>query len=227
MSEKTQWDGLKALGLSDLAAAVVMGHAKTESGCETNRVQGDFEATRSWSRSYTSMVDAGEVSRDDFIFRGPGGGGYGWLQWTERSRKRGYYDNTKKLGVSIGSEAAALSWFWEEVNKPEFSVVRNALINGTDLRAMSDVFLRRFEMPADQSEAAAAYRAARCQEMLDKFAGSAPDASAEGPDPDMTIRLLQLCMSHDGYWPEDQLTGVKSPEFREKIKEYAADVAAT
>lgn len=227
MSEKTQWDGLKALGLSDLAAAVVMGNAFTESGCETNRVQGDFEATRSWSRSYTSMVDAGEVSRDDFIFRGPGGGGYGWLQWTERSRKRGYYENAKRLGVSIGSEEAALSWFWEEVNKPEFSVVRNALINGTDLRPMSDVFLRRFEMPADQSEAAAAYRAARCQEMLDKFGGSGPDAPADGPDPDMTIRLLQLCMAHDGYWPEDQLTGVKSPEFRVKIKEYAADVAAT
>lgn len=227
MSVKTQWDGLKALGLSDLAAAVVMGHAKTESGCETNRVQGDFEATRSWSRSYTSMVDAGEISRDDFIFRGPGGGGYGWLQWTERSRKRGYYDNAMKLGVSIGSEKAAISWFWEEVNKPEFSVVRNALINGTDLRAMSDVFLRRFEMPADQSEAAAAYRAARCQEMLDKFGGSAPETSAGGPDPDMTIRLLQLCMAQDGYWPEDQLTGVKSPEFRVKIKEYAADVAAT
>lgn len=225
MSEKTQWDGLKTLGLSDLAAAVVMGHAKTESGCETNRVQGDFEATRSWSRSYTSMVDAGEVSRDDFIFLGPGGGGYGWLQWTEKSRKRGYYDNAKKLGVSIGSETAALSWFWEEVNKPEFSVVRTALINGTDLRAMSDVFLRRFEMPADQSEAAAAYRAARCQEMLDKFGGSVPEASAGCPDPDMTILLLQLCMAHDGYW-HAPVDGIKSPEFRDAIKEYAADVAA-
>lgn len=227
MSEKTQWAGLKAYGLSDLAAAVVMGHAFTEAGCETNRVQGDFEATRSWSRSYTSMVDAGEVSRDDFIFRGPGGGGYGWLQWTERSRKRGYYDNAKKLGVSIGSEEAALSWFWEELHQPGFAVVRNALINGTDLRAMSDVFLRRFEMPADQSEAAAAYRAARCQEMLDKFGGSGPEPAAKTDGHDLAVADLQACMARDGYWPWDQITGTKSPEFRKKIVEYAADVAET
>lgn len=227
MSERTQWNGLKAYGLPDLAVSVVMGHAYTESGCETNRVQGDFEATRSWSRSYTSMVDAGEVSRDDFIFRGPGGGGYGWLQWTEKSRKRGYYDNAKKLGVSIGSEEAALSWFWEELHQPGFAVVRNALINGTELRAMSDVFLRRFEMPADQSEAAAAYRAARCQEMLDKYGGSTPEPAAKTDGHDLAVADLQACMARDGYWPWDQITGTKSPEFRKKIVEYAADVAAT
>lgn len=225
MSEKTQWDGLKALGLSDPAAAVVMGNAQCESGCETNRLQGDFEATRSWSRSYTSMVDSGEISRDDFIFRGPNGGGYGWLQWTERSRKAGYYDNARRLGVSIGSEKAALSWFWEELHQPGFAVVLEALVHGTDLRSMSDVFLRRFEMPADQSEAAASYRAARCQEMLDRFGGSSPDPDEDGWNFD--VALLQLQMARDGYWPKDRIDGKKSPEFREAIVKYAADVAAT
>ena len=227
MSEKTQWDGLKAFGLSDLAAAVVMGNAQCESGCETNRLQGDFEATRSWSRSYTSMVDSGEISRDDFIFRGPSGGGYGWLQWTERSRKAGYYDNARRLGVSIGSEEAALSWFWAELHQPGFAVVLDALEHGTDLRAMSDVFLRRFEMPADQSEAAAAYRAARCQEMLDRFGGSTPDAQPAVEDRDLAVASLQACMARDGYWSWDSITGKNDPAFREKLKEYAADVAAT
>lgn len=228
MSERTQWNGLKAYGLSDLAAAVVMGHAFTEAGCETNRVQGDFEVTRSWSRSYTSMVDAGEVSRDDFIFRGPGGGGYGWLQWTEKSRKRGYYDNAKRLGVSIGSEEAALSWFWEELHQPGFKPVLDALEHGTDLRAMSDIFLRRFEMPDDQSEKVAAYRAARCREMLDKYGGSEPEpAQAEDPATAAVVGMLQLCMAVNGYWHWNKITGEKSPEFRAKIKEYAADVAAT
>lgn len=225
MSEKTQWDGLKAFGLSDLAAAVVMGNAQCESGCETNRLQGDFEATRSWSRSYTSMVDSGEISRDDFIFRGPNGGGYGWLQWTERSRKAGYYDNARRLGVSIGSEEAALSWFWAELHQPGFAVVLEALEHGTDLRSMSDVFLRRFEMPADQSEAAASYRAARCQEMLDRFGGSSPDPDEAGWDFD--VALLQLQMARDGFWPKTRIDGQKSPEFREAIVKYAAAVAAT
>ena len=225
MSEKTQWDGLKAFGLSDLAAAVVMGNAQCESGCETNRLQGDFEATRSWSRSYTSMVDSGEISRDDFIFRGPSGGGYGWLQWTEHGRKAGYYDHARRLGVSIGSEKAALSWFWEELHQPGFSTVLDALEHGTDLRAMSDVFLRRFEMPDDQSAKVAAYRAARCQEMLDRFGGSSPDPDEAGWDFD--IALLQLQMARDGFWPKDRIDGKKSPEFREAIVKYAAAVAAT
>lgn len=225
MSEKTQWAGLKALGLSDLAAAVVMGNAFTESGCETNRVQGDFEVTRSWSRSYTSMVDAGEISRDDFIFRGPGGGGYGWLQWTERSRKRGYYDNAKALGVSIGSEKAALSWFWAELHQPQFAPVLDALEHGTDLRAMSDIFLRRFEMPDDQSEKVAAYRVAQCQEMLDKYGGSGPEPAGDAWDFD--VALIQLQMARDDFWPKDQITGQKSPEFRAANKEWSAAVAAT
>ena len=225
MSEKTQWDGLKAFGLSDLAAAVVMGNALCESGCETNRLQGDFEATRSWSRSYTSMVDSGEISRDDFIFRGPSGGGYGWLQWTEHGRKAGYYDNARRLGVSIGSEKAALSWFWEELHQPGFSTVLDTLEHGTDLRAMSDVFLRRFEMPDDQSAKVAAYRAARCQEMLDRFGGSSPDPDEAGWDFD--VALIQLQMARDGFWPKDRIDGKKSPEFREAIVKYAAAVAAT
>lgn len=225
MSLETQWAGLKALGLSEPAAAVVMGHAKTESNNETNRLQGDFEATRAWSRSYTSMVDSGEISRDDFIFRGPNGGGYGWLQWTERSRKAGYYDNARRLGVSIGSEEAALSWFWAELHQPGFAVVLDALEHGTDLRAMSDVFLRRFEMPADQSEAAAAYRAARCQEMLDRFGGTAPDPAE--PAWDFDVALIQLQMARDDFWPKDQITGKKSPEFRAANKEWSAAVAAT
>ena len=224
MSLETQWAGLKGLGLSDPAAAVVMGHAKTESNNETNRLQGDFEATRAWSRSYTSMVDSGEISRDDFIFRGPNGGGYGWLQWTERSRKAGYYDNARRLGVSIGSEEAALSWFWAELHQPGFAVVLEALEHGTDLRSMSDVFLRRFEMPADQSEAAASYRAARCQEMLGRFGGSSPDSDEAGWDFD--VALLQLQMARDGFWPKDRIDGKKSPEFRAANKEWSTAVSA-
>ncbi|MBR3240246.1 MAG: hypothetical protein IKF99_17625 [Oscillospiraceae bacterium] len=236
MSEKSLWDGLKALGLPDLGAAVTVGHGKAESGNECNRLQGDFELSRSWSRTYTSMVDSEEVSRDDFIFRGPGGGGYGWLQWTYRPRKAGYYDNAKKLGVSIGSEEAALSWFWEELHQPGFSGVLQALMEGTDLRKVSDVFLDVFERPAvvdlkytdpAKYEAAAAQRAAFCQEMLDKYGGSAPDKPAEGETWDFAVAVLQCCMVNDGYLDRDKITGAKSPEFRALIKKYAADVAAT
>lgn len=225
MSLETQWAALKALGLSDPAAAVVMGHAFSESNCETNRLQGDMEMTRSWSKTYTSMVDSGEITRDDFIFRGPNGGGYGWLQWTEKSRKAGYYDNAKALGVSIGSQEAAVSWLWAELHQPGFAPVLQALTGDGSLRSMSDVFLRRFEMPADQSERAAAARAQACQYMLDRFGGSAPEPAEDAWDFD--VALIQLQMARDDFWPKDQITGRKSPELRAASKEWSAAVAAT
>ena len=231
MSRETQWKALRALGIPELGCAAILGNAEAESNCETNRVQGDFELSRAWSRAYTSMVDAGEISRDDFIFRGPGGGGYGWLQWTLQSRKAGYYDHAKKLGVSIGSQEAAISWFWEEVHRPEYKDTLKAILYDTDLQQISDTILRRFEMPTDQSSAAAAYRAKKAQEFLERFGGSGADPEPE-PEPggktkaDPVVRMLQACMAQDGYWPEDQINGKKTAEFRAKFKEYAADVAA-
>ena len=59
MSRQTQWGLLDRLGLSDKAKAVIMGHAMAESGCEPNRLQGDFKADRSESKSYTEQVDGG------------------------------------------------------------------------------------------------------------------------------------------------------------------------
>lgn len=111
MSRKTQWDALKKLGFSDKAAAVIMGHAMAESGCECDRVQGDFSADRARSRAYTAQVDAGQISEHDFVFRGPGGGGYGWLQWTFPSRKKGLYDTARRLGVSVGREKAYIEGY--------------------------------------------------------------------------------------------------------------------
>lgn len=41
------------------------------------------------------------------------------------------------------------------------------------------------------------------------------------------VRMLQACMAQNGYWPADQIDGVKSPEFRKAFVAYAADVART
>ena len=177
MSRKTQWDALKKLGFSDKAAAVIMGHAMAESGCECNRVQGDFSAGRERSKAYTAQVDAGNISEHDFVFCGPGGGGYGWLQWTFPSRKEGLYDTARRLGVSVGSEEAAIEWFRSEIAQPEYAAVRDALIGDGGIREMSDVFMRRFERPADQSEGACAYRAKLCEDMLRELAGAEPGTS--------------------------------------------------
>ena len=231
MSRETQWLALRALGIPELGCAAVMGNAMAESGCETNRLQGDFEITRSASRAYTQLVDDGAITREDFIKRGPGGGGYGWLQWTLQSRKAGYYDNAKWLGVSIGSQEAAISWFWTEVHQPEYKKVLDAILTGSNLREISDVFLTGFERPADMSEGVRIARARMAQEILQEYGGKDHQPESE-PDPlpaakaDPVVRMLQACMAQDGYWPEDRIDGIKTGEFRDKIREYAADVAA-
>ena len=227
MSRETQWAALRTLGLPEIGCAVVMGHAEAESNCEPNRVQGDFEISRSWSRTYTSMVDAGEISRDDFIFRGPGGGGYGWLQWTFSARKAGYYDNARKLGVSIGSQEAAISWFWEEVHKAEYKTVLDALMTGTDLRTVSDVFMKVFERPADMGEKACATRARMAQEMIDRFGGNPTPEPEPSPTPgarwDMKIAHIQVDMREDGYWPHE-IDGLKTEKFIHALEEYVGDM---
>ena len=228
MSRETQWKALRSLGIPELGCAAIMGNAEAESNCETNRVQGDLEITRSASRAYTQLVDDGAITREDFIWRGPGGGGYGWLQWTLQSRKKGYYDNAKKLGVSIGSQEAAISWFWEEVHKPEYKATLQAILHGTDLRAISDTILHKFEMPDNQSEAVAAFRARKAQEFLEQFGGLEPEPEPEPSDPewDFDVALIQLQMARDGFWRKDRIDGVKTPEFREAYREWSDAVAS-
>ena len=50
-----------------------------------------------------------------------------------------------------------------------------------------------------------------------------PSPSPERGDP--IVRVLQTCMAYDGYWPADQIDGIKTPAYRETIVKYAADVA--
>lgn len=204
MSRKTQWDLLDRLGLSDKAKAVILGHAMAESGCETNRLQGDFSASREKSKSYTAQVDAGQISREDFAKRGPNGGGYGWLQWTFYSRKEGLYDTAKKLGVSIGSEEAAVAWLWDELNQGEYTAVLSALKSDKSLADMSEVFMTRFERPADQSKDALKDRAKLCEAAYNEFAGTevseAPIAQNIAQSARYTAKkLIGIAVSQIGY----------------------------
>ena len=171
MSKETIWNVMGRYGFSDKAKAAIMGNAEQESGNETNRVQGDYSANRALSREYTAKVDSGEISRDDFLYRGPNGGGYGWLQWTFWSRKAGLYDLAKGRGVSIADETLALDWMWHELNTSEFSGVLAVLRSDASLREMTECFMTRFEKPDDKSQGAKNVRVRYAEEILAEFAG--------------------------------------------------------
>ena len=200
MSERSIWDKLRAKGFSENATAAIMGNMQAESGLCAYRLQGDFSDGWTKSITYTSNVDRGAISKNDFIYNGPGGGGYGLCQWTFYSRKLGLYDLAKSRGVSIGDEQVGIDWFYEEVQHPEYSKTWNALKGNGSIYDMTTVMLRNFEKPADQSDSQASYRNRLAHDIYDKYAGT-PEPSPEPtptptptPSPDtcqVTARVLR------------------------------------
>ncbi len=183
MSKKTIWEYLKAKGFSDVAAAAIMGNMEAESNCVSYRLQGDFSTDYQKSQEYTAMVDRGDISREQFVYNGPGGGGYGLCQWTYWSRKAGLYDLAKAQGVSVGDEFIQVEWLVRELFQDEFGPVLNTLQNSESIRECSDVMVKKFLRPADQSDAVCVQRAKFAREICAEFAGG----EAEDPDgmPDM------------------------------------------
>ena len=183
MSKKTIWEYLKAKGFSDVATAAIMGNMEAESNCVSCRLQGDFSTDYQKSREYTALVDKGDISREQFVYNGPGGGGYGLCQWTYWPRKAGLYDLAKSQGVSVGDEFIQVEWLVRELFQDEFRPVLNTLQNSESIRECSDVMIKKFLRPADQSDAVCVQRAKFAREICAEFAGG----EAEDPDgmPDM------------------------------------------
>lgn len=205
MSRESIWFGLDRFGLTPEEKAVIMGNAQGESGNETNRVQGDFDDDRRFSKEYTAMVDKGAIGRSEFINRGPNGGGYGWLQWTFWSRKAGLYDMAKGRGVSIGDEDLALDYMWKELNTSEFSGVLSMLKSDASLREKTVYWMIYFEKPQDQSTVAQNIRVKYAEQILAEFAGKEPP-EPEPPKEDTPDTV---------YWPPRVLClGMKGTDVR-------------
>lgn len=197
MSIQTIWTKLRAKGFSEKATAAIMGNMMAESGLVPYRIQGDFANGYQRSLEYTAKVDSGAISREQFAYNGPGGGGYGLCQWTYFSRKFGLYDLAKKRDVSIGDEQLGVDWFYEEVRQGEYRQTWDALKSGDSIYDMAKVMLRNFEKPADQSESAAAQRAAMANQIYDQCKGTPAE---QKPEPvhngsaescDITVRVLR------------------------------------
>ena len=147
MSAQTIYDRFRAAGMTHAGALAMLGNAQCESGLIPYRVQGDFSSGYEFSRRYTSDVDDGSVSRQNFVYNGPGGGGYGLFQWTFWSRKSGLYNLAKERGVSIGNEDMQVDYACTEI-KRDYPLLWSFLCKTTSIKtAVSDVCYQ-FENPA-------------------------------------------------------------------------------
>ena len=178
MSKETIWHYLKHKGFSDVAAAALMGNMEAESNCVSYRLQGDFTNGFKRSIEYTAQVNAGNISRHEFIYDGPGGGGYGLCQWTYPPRKAGLYDLAEEQGVSVGDEFIQVEWLTRELWQDEYRPVREVLEKSPSIRECSDAIVKQFLRPADQSEAVCKYRADLGRAFYQQFS----EAEAEDPD---------------------------------------------
>ena len=102
MSYQKIYNQLRRAGMTDAVALGFLGNWQQESGCEPNRLQGDFSSFRTTSKAYTAGVSSGSISRQQF---GSDQKGYGLAQWTfvntarTDGRKFDLYDFWKRSGT--------------------------------------------------------------------------------------------------------------------------------
>lgn len=199
--EKAIWDFLKGKGLNDFAVAGVMGNLYAESALRSNNLQNSYEkslnCTDAW---YTAAVDQG--SYDNFV---RDSAGYGLAQWTYWSRKQALLEFARAAKKSIGDLQMQLDFLWKELQG--YSSVMKTLKSATSVKEASDIFMVKFEAPADQSDKAKAKRESFGQKYYDKYTVKAETPAdkepvEEGPilkDQESMAKAIISGMLKEGY----------------------------
>lgn len=222
MSTKTIYDALRSAGMTAEGACGLMGNMMAESSMQANIAQ----------RGMTTLTDYGyTVAADmrtiDFVHDSVG---YGLCQWTYWSRKQDLLSFAAASGVSVGDEDMQVQFCVKELRK-DFPGVWAVLTSSHDLYECARIVCLQYERPA-VNNVDARYRFAL--DFFGQLAGGSDPDPAPDPQPEpspqpaavpASVILLQLAMERDGYW-HAPVDGIKSQEFREQIKKYAADVAA-
>lgn len=158
-------------GATPEGAAGLMGNLQAESACKSVRVQGDYNYSNpdEYSLNYTTQVDNGTISEENFVYNGPGGGGYGLAQWTATNRKQNLYNYAKSKGKSIGDLQTQLEFLVQEL-QTGYSSIWNLMTTSTDMKAVSNKVLHSFEKPADQSSTVENLRYSNGKAIYDLYA---------------------------------------------------------
>lgn len=133
------------------AVAGIMANLKAESAMNPGNLQNSFEKKLGMTDAqYVTAVDAGTYSRRDFI---NDGAGFGLAQWTYWSRKQMLYDYMKDKGLSISSLGGQMDFLKWEIEYGYVQVFKD-LKACRSVREATEIVLKKYEKPADQSAAA-------------------------------------------------------------------------
>lgn len=152
-------------GLTQAGALGVIGNLDCESGCEANRLQGDFSPYRTASKDYTARVSNGSINRDQFAKDSKG---YGLAQWTYFSRKYALYDWWKQSGKALDDSQMQTEFLLHELlTDGMYSKLLPILRTSVDLYECTKQFCIIFERPAINNVDARFSAAKKVQERID------------------------------------------------------------
>ena len=147
--------------------AALMGNLFAESGLDPKNLQNSCEKRLNYTDAeYTTAVDNGTYK--NFAYDGAG---YGLPQFTFPSRKEAFYKYAKDVGKSIGDLETQLLFMVKEMKK-DFKSVYSALKTASDVKTASDLVLKKYEAPKDQSDAVKRKRAEYGQEYFNRLSGA-------------------------------------------------------
>ena len=224
MNDLELYNIFRANGMTRAGALGTMANIRAEGVMRGNNAQDSYGYD---DAQYTAAVDTGNPEflerfcTDDV--------GYGYAQWTDSKRKRKLLAYAMNKGTSIGDEYMQAHFITKEM-KEDFPSVWQTVSTSDDLKECVRVVLYVYENPQVKNLDARYKFALEFEEKIPDGVVPAPQADPAAAvvpryGDDLTVKLLQLAMSHDGYWEPDEITGIKTPEFRERIVEYAEAVA--
>ena len=212
------YNRLRQAGMTDAVALGFLGNWQQESGCEPNRIQNDFDPFRIASKTYTSRVESGEISRQEF---GRDQKGYGLAQWTyvnearTAGRKFDLYDFWKKSGKALDDIDMQLNFMAYELMNG-YRIVRNQLDGCTDLWTATDIICRQYEQPADPNVDTRLRYAEWIETEIDKNQWSAAGKAEEGGQrmtkDEAVNRLLAIARKEIGYHEKNSASGLDDPQ---------------
>lgn len=178
------WNYCKSKGMTDAGAAAVLGNIEAESAFKPNNVEDRCFMS---DAEYTAAVDSGSYNADLFS---KDAYGYGLCQWTFPSRKRLLYTMAQERSVSISDVDMQLDLLMRELTESYKSVLDTLQISG-EVRECTEVFMRLFENPADQSERAIANRTGMSMKWYDRCAHTSEPVEVTYKY--VTVQLRELC----------------------------------
>lgn len=179
------WNFLIQHGCTPHGAAAAMGNLYAESGLHSNNLQNSYNTALGYTdASYTAAVDNGtyENFENDLA-------GYGLAQWTYPARKKALLNLARSKDVSIADIETQLEYLWSEL-QTSYKTVLAALKSATSVKAASDVFMVKFESPADQSDSAKTKRANYGMGYYNSMVGSSTNEGKENYNMSVADKVL-------------------------------------